>query len=179
MTSRIPRVLALFASLLLACGGTQRPDGGEGLLEVGAEAPDIVAQDQSGQVRQLSMLRRGGPAVLFFYPRDGTPGCTREACAFRDAWDRIQETGAVVIGVSTDDVESHARFAEEHELPFALLSDPSGEILARYGVPSRLGMAARVTFLIDADGRIARVFEDVDPAVHADEVIAALRALER
>ncbi|HJL17821.1 MAG TPA: peroxiredoxin [Sandaracinaceae bacterium LLY-WYZ-13_1] len=177
MPERRPILLALLP-LVLACGAPQTNAAGTtGLLDAGDEAPDFVAADQTGEVRQLRMLRRGGPAVLFFYPRDGTPGCTEEACAFRDAWQRLQDAGAVVIGVSTDDVASHARFAEEHELPFTLLSDPAGEILARYGVPSRMGMAARVTFVIGPDGRVARVFEDVDPAVHVDEVVDALRAL--
>ena len=174
------RIGALFvASLALGCGGTvQRPDGGEGLLGEGDAAPDFVARDQDGEVRQLSALRRGRAAVLFFYPRDGTPGCTEEACAFRDAWDRLQAGGAVVIGVSTDEVGAHREFAEEHGLPFPLLADPAGEILARYGVPTRLGMAARVTFVVAPDGRIARVFEDVDPAVHVDEVLAVLERFE-
>lgn len=161
---------------VVACGAPQQGGPG-GLLEPGTPAPDFMAQDQNGEVRQLRILNRDRPVVLFFYPRDGTPGCTREACAFRDAWDRLQATGAIVVGVSTDDVESHARFASEHELPFPLLSDPDGHVLRAYGVPSRLGMAARVTYVIGADGRIARVFPEVDPAVHADEVIAALSEL--
>lgn len=147
------------------------------MVQVGDEAPDFVAMDQHGQVRQLRMIRRDRPLVLFFYPRDGTPGCTAEACAFRDAWDRLESAGAVVVGVSTDDVESHRQFAEEHGLSFPLLADPAGEVLERYGVPSRLGMAARVTFVIDPRGRIARVFEDVDPAVHVDEVVETLLEL--
>ena len=179
MTRRDPmvrrmRTLILFTALSLsACGATQSGSGG--LLAEGAEAPDFVAQDQDGQLRAL---RRDRPVVLFFYPRDGTPGCTAEACAFRDAWERLQETGATVVGVSTDDVAAHRQFAEEHGLPFPLLADPEGEILEKYGVPSRMGMAARVTFLIDGQGRIARVFPDVDPAVHVDEVLAAIAALE-
>lgn len=170
-------LVPLLVSLLAACGSAQRPNGGTGLLPEGAPAPDFVAMDQSGQVQQLRMLRRDRPMVLFFYPRDGTPGCTAEACAFRDAWDRIEEAGAIIVGVSTDDVESHRVFAEEHELSFPLLADPAGEILERYGVPTRLGMAARVTFVIDRDGRIARVFDDVDPAVHVDEVVQTLLEL--
>ena len=169
-------IVSLAALLAVGCGAAVRNGA---LLSEGAPAPDFMALDQEGEVRQLSLLRRRGPAVLFFYPRDGTPGCTEEACAFRDAWDRLEASGAAVIGVSTDAVDRHARFAEEHALPFPLLSDPDGEVLARYGVPSALGMAARVTFVIDADGRVARVFEAVDPAVHVDEVLAALRALER
>jgi peroxiredoxin Q/BCP len=157
-------------TVLASCAGVQRG----GLLAEGTIAPDFLAMDQQGEVRSLRLIARRRPVVLFFYPRDGTPGCTQEACAFRDAWDRLQATGAIVVGVSTDDVESHASFADEHELPFPLLSDPDGAVLRRYGVPSALGMSARVTFVIDAEGRITRVFPDVDPAVHVDEVLAAL-----
>lgn len=171
--SRATSILVLF---LAACGAPQQGGAG-GLLQEGQEAPDFMAMDQSGDVRQLRILNRDRPVVLFFYPRDGTPGCTTEACAFRDAWDRLQSTGAIVVGVSTDDVDSHARFATEHELPFPLLSDPDGNVLRLYGVPSRLGMAARVTYVIAPDGRIARVFPEVDPAVHADEVLAVLETL--
>lgn len=170
-------LVPLWLSLALACGAAQSGDSGAGLLSEGDPAPDFVAMDQSGRVRQLRMLRRDRPMVLFFYPRDGTPGCTAEACAFRDAWDRIEATGAIVVGVSTDDVESHRAFAEEHELTFPLLADPAGEILERYGVPSRMGLSARVTFVIDRQGRIARVFDDVDPAIHVDEVVETLLEL--
>jgi peroxiredoxin Q/BCP len=143
---------------------------------MGDPAPAFMLQDQSGRVRQLSEYR-GSPVVLYFYPRDATPGCTAEACAFRDAWAQLQETGAVVLGVSTDDVESHRRFHEEHQLPFDLLADVDGEVAQRYGVPMQMGMSSRITFLIDGEGVVRRVFEDVDPAVHADEVIAAIQAL--
>lgn len=171
-------LVPILLSLLAACGSAQPGSSASaGLLTVGAPAPDFVAMDQSGQVRQLRMLRRDRPMVLFFYPRDGTPGCTAEACAFRDAWDRIEGAGATIVGVSTDDVESHRAFAEEHDLSFPLLADPAGEILERYGVPTRMGMSARVTFVIDRDGRIARVFDDVDPALHVDEVVSTLLEL--
>jgi peroxiredoxin Q/BCP len=158
-----------------ACGAAQRPAGG--LLRVGATAPDFMALDQDGRVRQLRLLNRRRPVVLFFYPHDGTPGCTQEACAFRDAWDRLEATGAIVVGVSTDDPAEHARFAREHELQFPLLSDPEGEVLSRYGVPSLMGMSARVTFIIDREGRVARVYPDVDPGVHAEEILEALASL--
>jgi len=174
------RALLLLIVLAAGCTTTLPPTraGGGGLLEEGADAPDFMALDQHGEVRQLHLLRRRRPMVLFFYPKDGTPGCTEEACAFRDAWSRLEESGAVVVGVSTDGVDAHARFAEEHELPFPLLSDPEGEILSRYGVPTLLGMSARVTFLIGPDGRVARVYPAVDPAIHVDEVIEALAQLE-
>lgn len=147
------------------------------LLTVGTEAPDFSAPDQSGDARTLAE-HRGHPVVLYFYPRDATPGCTQEACAFRDAWDRLQADGAVVYGVSTDDVEAHRAFVEAQRLPFSLLADPDETLLAAYGVPSRSGYAARVTFLIDGAGVIRQVFPSVDPGVHADEVIAAIAALE-
>jgi predicted methyltransferase/peroxiredoxin len=146
------------------------------LLAQGVRAPDFLAQDQTGARRTLSE-HRGKPVVLYFYPRDATPGCTAEACAFRDAWDRLGRAGAIVYGVSTDDVESHRRFAEEHELPFPLLADVDQTILRAYGVPARNGAASRVTFLVDRAGQIARVFPEVDPGAHAEEVIAAIAAL--
>ncbi|MFK7984663.1 MAG: peroxiredoxin [Sandaracinaceae bacterium] len=147
------------------------------LLTVGTAAPDFSAPDQTGEARTLAE-HRGHPVVLYFYPRDATPGCTQEACAFRDAWDRLQAGGAVVYGVSTDDVEAHRAFVEAQGLPFSLLADPEQTILAAYGVPARGGYAARVTFLIDGEGVIRQVFPSVDPGVHADEVIAAIAALE-
>lgn len=117
--------------------------------------------------------------VLFFYPKDGTPGCTKEACAFRDQWKRFDASGAVVIGVSRDSVEKHRAFAEEHRLQFPLLSDDDGTICRSYGVSSTLGMASRVTFVIDRGGVIARTFDDVSPATHANEVLAAVASLPR
>ena len=171
----------VIAAMLAACGGSQQAVSSEGsgsapaparegLVPVGEAAPAFMLQDQTGRVRQLSEYR-GHPVVLYFYPRDATPGCTTEACAFRDAWDRLQSTGAVVLGVSTDDVESHRRFHDEHQLPFELLADPDGRVAQQYGVPMRMGMTARVTFLIDEEGVVRHVWENVDPGVHADEVI--------
>lgn len=181
-------VIMVLGLVLVACGSsepTAAASGGgesaparEGLLEVGAAAPDFAVPDQTGTTRTLS-AERGHPVVLYFYPRDATPGCTREACAFRDAWSRYEAVGARVFGVSTDDVESHRRFAEEHELPFPLLADTEARIADSYGVPHPGGFMQRVTFLIAADGTIARVFPSVDPGVHADEVLAAIEALPR
>lgn len=155
--------------------GSQAESAG-GALAVGSPAPEITLQSQDGRVRTLSE-HRGHPVLVYFYPRDATPGCTREACALRDAWDRLQAAGAVVYGVSTDDVESHRRFHDEHQLPFDLLADPEETAAQAYGVPVRMGFASRMSFLIDAEGNLARIFPDVDPAVHADEVIAAIQAL--
>jgi peroxiredoxin Q/BCP len=173
------------APLATACGGSQS-DGASatsgttaaapGTPTVGSAAPEIMLQNQDGRVRTLSE-HRGHPVLVYFYPRDATPGCTREACALRDAWDRLQANGTVVYGISTDDVASHARFRAEHNLPFDLLSDPEETAARAYGVPVRMGFAARMSFLVDAQGNVARVFPDVDPGVHADEVVAAIAAL--
>ncbi|MBX7191735.1 MAG: peroxiredoxin [Sandaracinaceae bacterium] len=165
------------ASLAVSgCGGSQSGEAASASLAVGSPAPEIMLQSQEGRVRTLSE-HRGHPVLVYFYPRDATPGCTQEACALRDAWDRLQSTGAVVYGVSTDDVASHRSFHDEHQLPFDLLSDPEETAARAYGVPVRMGFASRMSFLIDAQGNLARVFPDVDPAVHADEVLAAIQAL--
>lgn len=178
------RALVLVSLLLTACGSTGSTASGTssstapaaGSIAVGSPAPELMLQDQTGRVRTLSEYR-GHAVVLYFYPRDATPGCTTEACAFRDAWDRLQATGAVVLGVSTDDVVSHQRFHDEHGLPFELLSDPDETAARAYGVPVHMGFAARQTFLIDAQGNVAQIWPDVDPGVHADEVLAAIAAL--
>jgi peroxiredoxin Q/BCP len=182
-------VVVLLLSGLAACGAQQRPDGATGVLAIGAAAPDLEGVDIAGKRFRLSDARshsdpsdianKAKPSVVYFYPKDGTPGCTKEACAFRDTWSRFSERGVVVFGVSRDSEASHADFLKQHELPFPLVADESGAIQAAYGVPSRLGMAARVTFLVDQTGRIAHVWPDVDPGVHADEVLKAIGELER
>jgi peroxiredoxin Q/BCP len=179
---RLERMLQrLFAALALAvglsaCGSVQRPDGGTGLLPVGAAAPDVAGEGPSGE-RVLLSSQRGSPAVVYFYPMDETPGCTKEACAFRDAFDRYTERKVTIFGVSQDSAQSHREFRQKEKLPFPLVADEDGTATRAYGVPSRLGMSSRVTFLVDGDGRIARVWPDVDPGVHASEVLAAAAEL--
>ncbi|XXY51472.1 peroxiredoxin [Sorangium sp. So ce269] len=164
-------VAVVFAFVsLLACGAAERPDGGQGLLPVGAPAPDVFAADQHGAIQRLSD-QRGRAVVVYFYPKDGTPGCTEEACAFRDAWDRFKQANVQVFGVSADTRESHEAFATEHRLPFPILVDTDHTWSTAFGVPMRLGTTARVTFLIDPDGKVAKVYPDVDPGVHADDVL--------
>lgn len=160
-----------------ACGGSQSASSNEKpLLAAGAEAPALVRVDHRGKVVTL----RGEPSVVYFYPKDGTPGCTKEACAFRDTWEKYEAAGLRVIGVSSDTEAEHRKFAEEHNLPFSLIADPEHAWSDAFGV-GRHSLArsldARVSFLIDAQGKVAKVYPDVDPGVHADQVLADAKAL--
>ncbi len=152
-------------------------------LKVGDPAPEFSAPTQTGDTVTLASLR-GKPVVLYFYPKDDTPGCTTEACSFRDAWAAVKQAGVAVLGVSTDPVKSHARFAEKFKLPFPLLADEDRKIVTAYGVwGEKVFMGRkyqgthRVTFLIAGDGRIAAIWPKVKPEGHADEVLAAAKAL--
>lgn len=169
-------ILVVAAVLAGACSQTQRPDGEVGLLPEGSSAPDLLGETADGEPIRLSDFR-GKIVAVYFYPKDDTPGCTKQACAFRDAYDRLAAADVVVFGVSRDSAESHRRFREKHDLPFPLVADESGEALRAYGVPKRFGMAARVTFLVDRDGRVARVWPDVDPAADAQRVLNAAQEL--
>lgn len=146
------------------------------LLAAGAVAPLFSATAHSGEKVELAQLR-GKKVVLFFYPKDNTPGCTVEAQGFRDEHEKYKSLNAVVIGVSTQDNESHRAFAKEHGLPFLLIPDEDRSIATSYGVGSRLGLSKRVTFLIGPDGKIAQVFDEVVPEDHAEELLSALKAL--
>ena len=148
-------------------------------LKVGDPAPGFTLEDQDGSQRALEDYR-GRWVVLYFYPRDDTPGCTTEACRFRDDVHRLRDLGVTVLGVSLDDTVSHQAFAEKYHLPFPLLSDPKGRVAKAYGSLFGLGplrFARRHTFLIDPQGRIAKIYRDVDPKTHSEEVIADLKAL--
>lgn len=148
----------------------KRPDGGSGLLAVGATAPELTARDARGATVHLSDFA-ASPRVVYFYPKDETPGCTKEACAFRDSYDKYQARGVVIFGVSRDSEASHDAFRKNHTLPFPLVADENGAVQKAYGVPSRLGHAARVSFLVGRDGKIAHVWPDVDPVAQASDVL--------
>ncbi len=149
-------------------------------VEVGQEAPDFELESDSGERVRLSSLR-GKPVVLYFYPKDDTPGCTLQACEIRDAWSDFEARGAVVLGVSPDSVSSHEQFRSKYDLPFTLLADPEHEVADRYGVwveqtygdKTWIGNE-RSTFVIDSDGKVASVLRQVKPAEHADDVLKAL-----
>ncbi|MDB5801568.1 MAG: alkyl hydroperoxide reductase/Thiol specific antioxidant/Mal allergen [Rhodocyclales bacterium] len=144
---------------------------------VGTQAPDFSLHDQQGALRKLTDFR-GKWLVLYFYPKDDTPGCTTEACSFRDGQALIGSLRAQVVGVSIDDASSHSAFAEKHKLPFPLLADTGGAVAARYGSLSDwkiMKFAKRQTFLIDPKGIVRKVYLDVDPDTHASQVLADLR----
>lgn len=151
-------------------------------LEAGMVAPDFELLDETGEKRRLSDYR-GKALVLYFYPKDDTPGCTTEACAFRDDYSAYEKAGVVILGVSPDKPKSHAKFKAKYNLPFTLLADEEHAVCEAYGVWGRKKFMGReydgvfrTTFVIDAAGTIARVFHDVKPAGHSLEVLAALSA---
>jgi thioredoxin-dependent peroxiredoxin len=150
------------------------------VVEEGAPAPDFELQSDEGETVTLAALR-GKPVVLYFYPKDDTPGCTTEACEFRDAYDRFREQGVEILGVSPDTEASHQKFKSKYELPFTLLADPDHEAAQSYGVwrekknygKTYMGVE-RSTFVIDADGKVAKAMRGIRPAGHAAKVLETL-----
>ena len=149
------------------------------LLEVGDKAPAFRTTNQDGEKVSLGDFK-GKKVVLYFYPKDDTPGCTKEACSFRDGWSKFRKKGVAVLGVSVDDEKSHRKFADKFSLPFPLLADTDKAIVKAYGVWGEKSMYGRkymgtnrVTYLIDEKGKIAAVWPKVKPDGHADEVLAA------
>lgn len=161
---------------LLLLGSTVQASGQP---VIGEPAPDFELPDQDGQLHSLEDYRDQW-VVLYFYPKDETPGCTTEACEFRDDIFAYRKMGAQILGVSLDDVESHKAFAENHGLPFPLLADTEGSVADAYGVKTKMfGMtvAKRQTFIIDPDGMLARHYGTVKPETHSAEVLADLETL--
>ena len=144
------------------------------MVEEGKPAPDFELLTDEGEKVRLSSFR-GRPVVLYFYPRDDTPGCTKQACGIRDAYDRFRERGAVVLGVSADTQASHVKFKSKYSLPFTLLADPERSVGEAYGV-NREGARTfeRSTFVIDAAGNVVKAMRRVNPERHADQVLEAL-----
>ena len=172
------RALAATAATLLFLSGASAPAFAES-PRVGDPAPDFELTDQNGEQHTLEDYRDEWVA-LYFYPKDDTPGCTTEACEFRDDIFEYRRMGCQVLGVSLDDEESHKEFAEKYGLPFPLLADTEGTTAAAYGVKTRwLGMAVakRQTFLIGPDGRVAKHYANVDPDTHSAEILADLAEL--
>jgi peroxiredoxin Q/BCP len=149
-------------------------------LNVGDTAPDFSLLDERGLPVSLKDYLGKRNVVLYFYPKDFTSGCTTEACSFRDSYKLYQDKGAVVIGVSLDSVESHLKFSEKYELPFAILSDRNKEVAKAYGVLGVGGfLTKRVTFIINKNGKITHIFPKVDVRHHSEQVLKALQELEK
>jgi peroxiredoxin Q/BCP len=171
----IPFALALALVAWLGAAYAAQPT-------LGSAAPDFKLQDQSGKWHTLADYR-GKWVTLYFYPKDQTPGCTTQACEFRDNIFAFRDANAVILGVSVDDVESHKKFSEKHGLPFPILADPTKETAKRYGVlKSYLGtmeLAKRDTFLIDPQGKIVKHYADVDPKGHSQLVLKDIKELQK
>ncbi|HVA77932.1 MAG TPA: peroxiredoxin [Candidatus Binataceae bacterium] len=153
------------------------------LLKQGQVAPNFSTQMVQGdQIAPISLADlRGRTVVLYFYPKDDTPGCTKEACAFRDGFARFQSAGLIVLGCSVQDSDAHRAFIKKYNIPFPLLLDPDKKIATEYGAANGipiLGLDRRITYVIDGDGRIARVYPSVDPSVHATEILRDLKIPE-
>jgi thioredoxin-dependent peroxiredoxin len=153
--------------------------GGDPAITVGQQAPDFTLPDASGKTVRLSDYRGKQAVILYFYPKDDTPGCTKEACAFRDQYEDFKAAGAEVIGVSSDGGDAHGKFATKYKLPFVLLSDRGGVVRKQYGVPATLGLLpGRVTFVIDRQGVVRKTFNSQFQATkHVSESIEALRGM--
>jgi peroxiredoxin Q/BCP len=171
--------LFLVAAAILAFAGIRMAQAGDAATPaVGQAAPAFKLQDQAGKWHTLADYK-GKWVALYFYPKDDTPGCTTQACGFRDNIFAFNKEGAVILGVSLDDVASHKEFAEKHSLPFSLLADTDKAVSKKYGVLGYAGMAAkRETFLIDPQGKVAKHYASVDPKGNSVEVLADIKALK-
>lgn len=149
------------------------------MIAIGQAAPSFSGTDQNGKAISLEALRERGPVILYFYPRDFTPGCTREACMFRDAFEELDGLGASIVGVSIDDDATHKEFASKHRLPFSLLSDPGHALAKKYDIVRLFGLGAqRVTFVIDRAGVVrAAIHSELSMSRHVDDTKKALAAL--
>lgn len=155
------------------------------LPKIGKVAPRFSLADQDGKMHKLSAYK-GSWVLLYFYPKDDTPGCTKQACAIRDEFPAFKKLGCVVFGISTDTEKSHKKFEEKYNLPFTLLADPEKKVVQAYGVwaPKKfmgrefLG-TQRTSFLINPEGKIAKIYENVKPVVHAEEVLTDLKVFQK
>lgn len=170
----------LLVSGMIACVLALGSAHGAEVPKTGQAAPAFSLVDQNGKIHQLADYA-GAWLVLYFYPKDDTPGCTKEACSFRDDLFKLEKLGAKVVGVSVDDSDSHAKFAQKYHLPFPLLADKDGKVANSYGALRNLGLfhiAKRYTFLIDPQGKIAKAYLDVDTSRHSQQIIDDLQHLK-
>lgn len=162
----------LCMSFFFGCGTTKK-------LQVGDAAPEITLHAMDGSSRTLASYKDEAIVVLYFYPKDDTPGCTKQACTFRDSYEAFTDAGAVVIGISGDSAESHKSFAEKYSLPFTLVTDAEGKIRAAFGVSKTMGMLpGRVTYVIDKKGKIRYIFNSqMQPEKHVTEALRIVKEL--
>jgi thioredoxin-dependent peroxiredoxin len=147
-------------------------------LQIGDLAPELKLKDQNGNLVFLRDYASKKWVVLYFYPKDDTPGCTKEACSFRDESERLAPFNAQILGVSVDSSESHKKFARKYKLNFPLLADSAKKVTKIYGALAFYRLARRMTFIIDPEGKIRKVFKRVDPNTHVDEIIESLKDLQ-
>lgn len=174
------KITLLFAFGFLLMILALKSNAASKLPKVGDIAPAFSLADQSGKIRKLEDYS-GKWVVLYFYPKDDTPGCTKEACSFRDDLKQLEKLGAQIIGVSVDDSDSHAKFASKYHLPFPLLADQDAKVAESYGAVNNLliiKIAKRYTFLIDPSGKIAQIYLDVDTSRHSQEIIDDLKKFQ-
>ena len=146
-------------------------------LKPGDKAPDFSLRTDEGNTIKLSDYEGNSTVILYFYPKDQTPGCTKEACNFRDNLEKFNEFGAKVLGVSVDDVDSHRSFKEKDNLNFTLLADPEKKVTKEYGVLNKFGIASRVTFVIDKQGIVKKIYEKVNPSTNYKELLDYLKTM--
>lgn len=147
------------------------------MLKTNTKAPDFSLTDQDGMMRTLSGSH-GDYVLVYFYPKDDTPGCTKEACVIRDMYEEFERVGVRVFGISADTVESHKQFAEKYSLPFRLLADPTKSTIAAYDASGPM-LSKRISYLIDPDGAIVKAYEDVDPTTHGGEILKDVYTLKK
>jgi len=174
----LSRIRAIALAVLCTAAALAHAQKGDISPAIGARAPDFRLQDQNGKWHKLSDYR-GKWVALYFYPKDQTPGCTTQACEFRDNIFAFRELNAQILGISVDDVESHKKFSEKHGLPFPILADPEKKVVNAYDVKSFTGFAKRETFLIDPEGMIVKRYVAVDPKGHSEVVLKDLRQLQK
>ena len=173
------KILLLFLAIVALVFLISKQSEAANTPKPGDTAPDFRLVDQNGTIRSLSDFS-GQWVVLYFYPKDDTPGCTKEACSFRDDLTTLEKLGAKVVGVSVDDSDSHSKFASKYHLPFPLLADADGKVADSYGALTNLlllKIAKRYTFLIDPKGKVAKVYLSVDTSRHSQEIVDDLKKL--
>lgn len=177
MKNQIKIMLKMLPSLLISVFTFASCKAQDITLKEGDRAPDFTLQADDGRTVKLSDYKGVSNIVLYFYPKDQTMGCTKEACSYRDNFSSFKDANAEILGVSVDDVQSHQEFKQKENLNFTLLADPDKEVTKEYGVLSAYGVASRVTFIIDKDGKIVKIFPKVDPSENYKDVLAVLKTM--